>query len=218
MRRRIIVALVWVLCMTSSAWSKGEQDERRYLDQQFKSVLDQMQALGNQITALNAQLAELKQNQTQLQTAIIRQQHQLQDLDDMLSSLRLGDEENFSKLKAEITELRSAKDNGVNKMTAQPGAHAEVSEAARPAASAPAPQVFQGYVTAVEGSSVMIDLGSGQGIHQGSRLGVYKAADPNTRVGVVEVTQVIDSGNSRARVVTIDSGIHLEFSDVVRLE
>ena len=218
MTRRIILALVWVLCLTSSAWPKFERDERRYLDQQFKAVLDQMQALDNQITALNAQLAELKQNQTQLQIAVIRQQHQLQDLDDMLASLRIGDEENFSKLKTEIAELRTAKDNGLNKMTDQPGAHGEVSEPAHATASAPVPHVFQGYVTVVEGSSVMIDLGSGQGIQQGSRLGVYKAADPNTRVGVVEVTQVIDSGNSRARVVTIDSGVHLEFSDVVRVE
>jgi hypothetical protein len=64
----------------------------------------------------------------------------------------------------------------------------------------------------------MIDMGSAQGIQQGSRLAVYKATDPNTRVGVIEVTQVVDSGNSRARIVTMNSGVQPEFSDVVCVE
>jgi hypothetical protein len=64
----------------------------------------------------------------------------------------------------------------------------------------------------------MIDMGSAQGLQQGSRLAVYKATDPNTRVGVIEVTQVIDTGNARARIVTMNSGVKPEFSDVVRVE
>ena len=44
----------------------------------------------------------------------------------------------------------------------------------------------------------MIDMGSAQGLQQGSRLAVYKATDPNTRVGVIEVTQVVDT-RQRAR-------------------
>ena len=83
----------------------------------------------------------------------------------------------------------------------------------------PAPrQTNQGYITAVEGASVMIDMGSSAGIQQGSQLAVYKATDPNTRVGVIEVTQVVDSGNARARIVTMNSGVKPEFSDVVRVE
>jgi TolA-binding protein len=218
MTRRIILALVLLLCLTSSAWPKFEGEQRIYLDERFKAVLDQMQALGNQIAALNAQVAELKQNQAQLQLAIIRQQHELQDLDDLASSLRIGDEENFSKLKAGIAELRVANDNSVNKLTGQAAAPTEVGAPAHPPAPATAHQVFQGYITAVEGSSVMIDMGSEQGIQQGSHLTVYKATDPKTLVGVIEVTHVIDADNSRARIVTLNSGIHLEFSDVVRLE
>ncbi len=52
----------------------------------------------------------------------------------------------------------------------------------------------------------------------GSRLAVYKANDPNTRVGVLEVVQVVDAGNSRARIVTMNSGVQPEFSDFIRLE
>ncbi|MGA2983784.1 MAG: hypothetical protein ABSG32_08210 [Terriglobia bacterium] len=222
MARRIILAVLLFLSLTPSAWPKFKEDEQKYLDDQFKAVLDQAQALGNQVAALNAQMAELKQNQAQLQAVIIRQQHQLQDLDEMLSSLRIGNEENFSKLKTAIADLRGQTDNALSKLSGQPaapsGTPAEASTLARPATPAPSRPASQGYVTAVEDSNVMIDMGSAQGIQQGSRLAVYKATDPNTRVGVIEVTQVIDTGTARARIVTMNSGVKPEFSDVVRVE
>ena len=222
MTRRIILAIFLLLFLTPSAWPKFKEDEQKYLDDQFKAVLDQMQAMGNQVAALNAQLAEIKQNQAQLQAVIIRQQHQLQDLDEMLSSLRIGNEENFSKLKTAIADLRAQTDNAVSKLTGQAaapaGAPAEVAPVTRPAAPGPSRPSTQGYVTSVDGANVMIDMGSAQGIQQGSRLAVYKATDPNTRVGVIEVTQVIDTGNARARIVTMNSGVKPEFSDVVRVE
>ena len=103
-----------------------------------------MQAMGNQIAALNAQLAELKQNQAQLQAVIIRQQHQLQDLDEMLSSLRIGNEDNFAKLKTAIADLRAQTETAVSKLTGQPaappGGPGEVAPVARPAAPAPSRQ------------------------------------------------------------------------------
>jgi hypothetical protein len=217
-----MLAIFLLLFLTPSAWPKFKEDEQKYLDDQFKAVLDQMQAMGNQVAALNAQLAEIKQNQAQLQAVIIRQQHQLQDLDEMLSSLRIGNEENFSKLKTAIAELRAQTDNAVSKLTGQPaappGTPGEVAPVARPAAPGPSRQTSQGYITAVDGTNVMIDMGSAQGIQQGSRLAVYKATDPNTRVGVIEVTQVIDTGNARARIVTMNSGVKPEFSDVARVE
>jgi hypothetical protein len=221
MMRRIILAIFLLFCLTPSAWPKFKEDEQKYLDDQFKAVLDQMQALGNQLAALNAQQAELKQNQAQLQAVIIRQQHQIQDLDEMLSSLRISNEENFSKLKTAIADLRTQTENAVSKLASQPaapaGPPAEVAPVARPA-STPPPQTSQGYITAVDGTNVMIDMGSAQGLQQGSRLAVYKATDPNTRVGVIEVTQVVDSGNAHARIVTMNSGVKPEFSDVVRVE
>jgi hypothetical protein len=215
MTRRIVLAVFLLLCLAPSAWPKFKEDEQKYLDDQFKAVLDQMQAMGNQVASLNAQLAELKQNQSQLQAAIIRQQHQLQDLDEMLSSLRIGNEENFSKMKQAIAELRAQAD-AAGKLTAPPTGN--LGDVTHPASPSPSPQTTQGYITAVEGTNVTIDMGSAQGIQQGSHLAIYKATDPNTRVGVIEVTQVIDSGNARARIVTINSGVKPEFSDVVRVE
>jgi len=221
MTRRIVLAILLLLCLTPSAWPKFKEDEQKYLDDQFKAVLDQMQAMGNQVAALNTQLAEIKQNQAQLQAVIIRQQRQLQDLDEMISSLRIGNEENFSKLKTAIADLRAQTESAVSKLTGQPavaapGTSPEVAVAPRPAAPSRAPT--QGYVTSVDGTNVMIDMGSAQGLQQGARLAVYKATDTNTRVGVIEVTQVVDAGNARARIVTMNSGVKPEFSDVVRVE
>ncbi len=222
MIRRIILGTCLLLCITPSAFPKFKDDEQKYLDDQFKAILDQMQAMGNQVAALNGQLTELKQNQATLQNVIIRQQHQLQDLDEMLSSLRIGNEENFSKLKTALADLRAETDNAVSKLTGQAAAPANapaVAAVATPAAPAPARQSPQGYVTSTsaDGTTVMIDMGSAQGIQQGVKLAVYKASDPNTRVGVIEVTQVVDSGNSRASVVTMNPGVKPEFSDVVRV-
>jgi hypothetical protein len=217
-----MLAIILVLSLAPSAWPKFKEDEQKYLDDQFKAVLDQMQAMGNQVAALNGQLADLKQNQAQLQAVIIRQQHQLQDLDEMLSSLRIGNEENFSKLRTAIADLRAQTESAVSKLTGQPaaapGTTTEAGGVVHPAAPTAAHPTNQGYVTAVDGVNVMIDMGSAQGIQQGSRLAVYKATDPNTRVGIIEVTQVIDTGNARARIVTMNSGVKPEFSDVVRVE
>jgi len=59
---------------------------------------------------------------------------------------------------------------------------------------------------------------SSQGIHQSSRLALYKQSDPNTQVGVIEIIQVIDAGHSRAQTVTLNPGVRLEWGDVARLE
>ena len=221
MTRRIVFAIILFSFLTPCGWAKFKEDEQKYLDDQFKAVLDQMQALGNQVAALNAQLAEIKQNQAQLQTVIIRQQHQLQDLDEMLSSLRIGNEDNFAKVKTAIADLRAQTDSALTKLSgehaAAPAAPA-VGAAVAPAAPAPVRPANQGYITAVEGSNVMIDMGSAQGLQTGSHLAIYKAADTNTRVGVIEIIQVVDTGNSRARIVTMNTGVKPEFSDVVRVE
>ena len=225
MARRIILGIFLVLCLTPSGWAKFKEDEQKYLDDQFKAVLDQMQTMGNQVAALSAQLADIKQNQAQLQAVIIRQQHQLQDLDEMLSSLRIGNEENFSKIRTAVADLRAQTENAVNKLagsqpTAPPGAPGQVAAVTPPPAPAPARPATQGYITSVDadGANVMIDMGSGQGLQAGARLAVYKATDPNTQVAVIEVTQVVDAGNSRARIVTMNSGVKLEFSDIIRVQ
>lgn len=222
MTRRILLSILFLLLCATSASPKWKEEEQQYLDDQFKAVQDQIQALATHVQSLNAQLVEMRQNQAQLQTVIIRQQRALQDLDQMLSSMRLGNEESFASLKTVINQLRAETQTSLGKLTGQPtqplGGTTEVATAPRSAPTTPARQVPQGYITAVEGNNVIVDLGSAQGVQQGSKLAVYKATDPNTSVGVIEVIQVLDAGNSRARIVTMNTGVRPVFADIVRLE
>ena len=218
MMRRMMLALFFVLMVVTSAWPKFKEDEQQYLNDQFKAIQDQVQALTTQLQTLNAQLQELRQNQAQFQAVIVRQQRSLQDLDQMVTSMRLGGEENFSSLKTAITKLQNETLAGLKQLGGAPSQVPVPTEPTKPGSVNPPQPVLQGYVTAVEGNNVMLDMGSSQGIHQGSRLALYKASDPNTRVGVIEIIQVIDAGTSRAQIVTLNTGVRPEFSDVVRLE
>jgi TolA-binding protein len=221
MMRRMMLALLFVLGVVASAWPKFKPDEQQYLSDQFKAIQDQVQALTTQLQTLNAQLQELRQNQAQFQAVIVRQQRALQDLDQMATSLRLGSEENFSNLKTAITQLRNETQAAFVKLSggsvpSSTGGGGTGPSGQLPPSPPPAPA--QGYVLVVEGNNVTLDTSSVAGIHQGSRLALYKASDPNTRVGVLEVIQVMDAGKSRAQIVTLNPGVQPEFSDVVRLE
>jgi hypothetical protein len=50
------------------------------------------------------------------------------------------------------------------------------------------------------------------------RFQVFKVGDAATQVGLLEITEVIDANNSRARILQNKPGIKLEFSDIVRAE
>ena len=222
MMRRAMLAVFFVLLVVTSAWPKFKEDEQQYLNDQFKAIQDQVQALTTQLQTLNAQLQVLRQNQAQFQAVIDHQQQALQNLDQLVTSMHLGDEENFSSLKTAITQLRKDTKAAIASLTGvQPAS--VTAETTKPSSENP-PRVLQGYVTDVKGSNVSdmvltLDVGnSSQGIHQGSRLTLYKASDLNTQVGLVEITQMIDAGTSRAQIVTLNPGVRLEWGDVVRLE
>jgi hypothetical protein len=82
-----------------------------------------------------------------------------------------------------------------------------------PTAKVQAPMV-QTYTTDVKGDNVMVDTGSLQRVHQGSRLAFFKPSAPSTRAGVIEVSQVIVAGDCRAGIATPNTGRRLGFSDV----
>lgn len=220
MLRRISLVILLVMSCAPTTWAKWKEEDQQYLDDHFKAVQDQVQALATQLQSLNTQLAELRQNQAQLGVVIMRQQRALQDLDEMVKSMRLGGEDNFSNLKAAISQLRNETQAAFTKLTGQApptvGGGGEVPPPPRPAT---APKPIQGYITAVEANNmVTVDLGSQRGIQQGTRLVVFKATDLNTQVGVIEVTQVLDAGSSRCRVLQMNSGVRPDFGDVVRVE
>ncbi len=216
MIRRIAMAMVVLAFCATAAWPKFKEDEQKYLEDQFRAVTDQLQQMTQQIQSLNAQLTELRQNQAQFQAVIVRQQRALAEMDQMVSSMRVGNEDNFSSLRHAITQLRDI----LKQAGSPPSTGAQITESpapSQPRSQAPA-EPTKGYVTLVQGDVVMVDIGGSAGVHQGSRLAVYKANDPNTSVGVLEVTQVVDAGSSRAKVITMNSGVRPEFSDIVRVQ
>jgi TolA-binding protein len=223
MMRRAILAFFFILFFTATAVPRWDAKDRQYLEGEFRALREQIQATKSQMDSLNAQLTELRQAQIQVQAVLIRQQRTLQDMDQMVSSLRLSHEENLANLKTTIAQLRTDQEAAFAELTGRVtetgGGGAEVGAVSpTPGIRTSGPPAAQGYVTIVEGDNVTVDLGTAQGVQQGTRLAVYKAADPGTRVGVLEVIQVMDAGNSRARILTMNTGIRPEFSDIVRLE
>jgi TolA-binding protein len=220
MMRRLSVAIALLLFCASPAWSRWDKEDKAYLVDQFRALQEQIQALKTQLDSLNGQVAELKQSQQQFQTVIVRQQRVLQDMDQLVSSLRLGQEENFSGLRTTLNDMRAEHKKEFASLIGKPAEVSGAATGAEPKGSQPAPaRPIQGYVTLIDDSNnVTVDLGSAQGMQPGSQLALYKATDPSTRVGVLEVTQVLDAGSSRARIVTMNAGVRPEFSDVVRLE
>lgn len=218
MMRRLSGVLFCLMLGATPAWSKWDAVDKAYLAEQFRALQDQIQALKTQLDNLNGQVADLRQNQQQLQAALTKQQRTIQDMDQLVSSLRLGQEESISGLKTALAQLRGeqkkAFESLMGKTEAAGGGLATGGGGASPGTG----RTVAGYVTVVEGENVSVDVGSGQGIQVGSRLAVFKAGDPNTRVGVLEVQQVIDAGNARARILTMNPGVRPDFSDIVRLE
>lgn len=218
MTRRLNFAILLLLFSATSAWAKWDKEDKAYMVGEFRALQDQIQALKTQLDSMGAQINELKQNNAQLQAAVIRQQRALQDLEQLVSSQRLAAEDNFSGVKTTLTQLQSDLKKGFGQQAEATRFEQTPAQRQTPSGLPITPPGVQGYITNVEGNNVATDLGSAHGLRQGSRLAVYKASDPNTRVGVLEVTQVSGSGESRARIVTMNPGVRPEFSDIVRLE
>jgi hypothetical protein len=218
-RRASLIVLVFLFC-AASAWPKWKPEEQEYLDNQFRTLQEQIQTLKKQNDALTAQVAQMRQDQAEFQLAMVREQRKLEELEQLVSSLRIGNEEYFSKVKTAIAELSTQQEKSFNDLI---GRSAQTAAAAATPATpavtpAPAPPAVKGYVTAVKGDTLTLDLGSSQGMHEGSKLKLFKATDLNTPVGEIEITDVTDASVSHALAISLNPGVQAEFSDVVRPE
>ncbi len=218
MTRRIFSASLLLVLFAGSAWPRLKQDEQAYFDGQFHGLLEQVQALSKQVQTLTVRLAEANQTQTQLQDAIVKQQKSLQDLEQLVSSMRLANEENLNTLKTALSQMRAETQRSLSALAGRSMETTAIGTASTTGQIPPSSQAVQAYITIVERNEVVIDQGSAKGLHVGSRLIFYKANDPITRAGVLEVTQVVDAGNSRARIVSMNAGVRPEFGDIVRVE
>jgi len=217
MTRRITLLIAIFLFCASSAWPKFKEDELKQLADTIQPIMDQLQTMQNQIQGLNTQLQQMKENQAQFQAVIIKQQHALSEITQLVSSMSLGDDDHYSKLKGLLDKLSTDTQASFNKISPGAGGGGTALAAVTPAPPVQpiAPKPASGYITGIDGNNVLVDLSSGQGVQLGTRLALYKDSDPNTPVGILEVTQVTDSG-SRAKIVTLNPGVKPAFGDSVR--
>ena len=227
MTRRIVLVLVLLLAFASLASAKLKPEDTEYFDEKFQGVLTEIQQLKAQLDALSGQLKQISQNESELQQSLSRQTDLLRDVDHMLSSLRASSEDNFSALKATVLQLQNDQQKSLQAISAlasqitaaQQQQQQQQQQATSASAAKPAAATVRAYITIAEkgAATVTVSMGSDQGLHAGSKLALYKSSDNTlaTRVGVLEVTDVIDNGNSHAKVVTLSEGAQPEFGDIV---
>jgi len=205
--RFLLIAALALLLAPGAAAQKKQKDPvlQAYLEETFADLKTKLSALNDRLNTLEEQLVRLKQQQEQDQADLRSTLALLKTMDASFSSYRLSSQQEMISLKSELAAIR--KDL------------AGVLEKAKAAdAPAPAGPKVEGYITAVQDKDVTINLGSGHGVKVGSRLLVFKAADPKTQVGVIEIVEVLDNNNSRAKISTVSPGVKFEFGDMVRLE
>jgi len=217
MPQRILVGFLMILALAGTASAKWKPEEQQYLDESFRVLREQVRALQAQVEAQTVALTALRQQQEQLQSVVTRQQALLEALQKAMTEVRANQLLQFAKLSTGIQDLRTEQQKAFNTLSGLQAVVAITEPATKPASASPTP-LSLGYVTGMVGEGVTLDIGYAHGVRRGTRLAWYKASDPQTRVGVLEVTDVVGASKSRARIITVNPGVRPEFSDMVRPE
>lgn len=196
------------------AAQKKPKDEalHQYLIDEFAQLNAKVGQLAERLTALEAHLGQLKQQQQDLSTELRNSQNTLKTVDTSLNSFRLGSQQDLFGMKTDLAQVRQELFGLADVIK-----KSSVLTAKSPEPPPPTSVALEGYITGVEENEITINLGSNAGVKVGARFNVYRASDPRTQIGAVEVTQVIDANNSRAKVILSKPDTRFEFSDIVRL-
>jgi len=213
MRLKATLMVIAILLAAAPSWAQKKQKDpvlESYLLAEFAKLNSKLDAITDRMAAAEAELAKLKAAQAELLGEIRSTQTTAKTTDTALSSFRLSAQQDLLGLKTDMAQLRQ----DLSRLSDA------VKGTAAPPAPVPAPaeaSAVEGYITtSPENNEVNVSLGSSSGVKIGTQFDVYKATDPKTQVGILEVVQVIDSNNSRAKVVSLRPSVKLEFSDVVR--
>lgn len=213
MRSAVILLTLFVLAVAAPAAAQKKQKDlvlHQYLIQEFAQVNAKLDRLNERVTALEAELARVKQSGAELMTEVRSTQTTVKTMDTSLSTFRLSSQQDLFSLKTDLTQVRQDLGRMMDLLlkTTQPA----------PAPAPPPDQPVEGYITAVDtdGQIVTINLGSSVGVRLGSEFDVYKANDLKRKIGIIEVTEILDANNSRAKIVYVQPSFRFEFSDVVR--
>ncbi len=213
--RRLLVAfvLMFALCLPSIASAQKKPKDpvlQSYLEEQFAALAKKLDEIGERVATLEVEMGKLKQLQADSAGELRNAQNAARNTDSSLTSFRLSNQQDIITVKTDVAKI-------LQNVTAL---MEEARKAEAAAAAAEAPKI-EGYITdpPPEGRDVCtINKGSAAGIKVGMRLLVFKASAPNSQVGLLEITEVLDANNSRAKIIHSKPGIKLEFSDIVRAE
>jgi hypothetical protein len=207
-----LAVLVLGLAVPAAAQKKHkDQVLHQYLIEEFAQINAKLDRLGERVVALEAELARTKQTQGELMTEVRSTQTTAKTMDTALSTFRLSSQQDLFSLKTDLTQVRQ----DIGRLT---DLVMKSLPAAPPPPAQPEQPAVEGYITAVneQNQEVTINLGSSVGVRQGSEFNVFKAGDPKREIGIIEVVDVIDANNSRARIVFVRPSFKFEFSDIVR--
>ena len=180
------------------------------------------------MTATKEMVKELEKRQVGLLAVLAGQTKVLKSVDDILAELRTRMGENsrslaalftsLTILKGEVSGFREETGKKFQELAIRPTSTAVLEPLGLSRGMAlGSPRALEGYITAVEGETVTIDRGSAHGLRGGERLAAFLAVDPETQVGELEVSGVVESQQAQCRVMELKSGVSLDFGDIVRL-
>ena len=187
---------------------------QQYLIPQIADIQAKLDKLTEKLASLETEVGKLKAQQAGLAEDQRNTQGLLKATDASVTSLRVTNQQDLLGVKTDLVQIRrdigEIADQMRRSATPAPSAAAAVTPAA------PTPPAADGYVTQVSDTEVTINLGSAAGVRVGMRFSVYHGADLQTRIGIVEITDVMDANNSRARILETKPDAKFLFSDVVR--
>jgi len=184
-----------------------DQGLQQYLVPELITIEEKLDKLSTRLDAMEGQLAKLKEQQQALASDIRANQELSKATDTSVTSLRASNQEDLLSVKTDVARIRRDMSEMADEMR----------KASAPPPPPPASQPkLEGYITQVTATSISINLGSTAGVEVGMRFGVYRAAEPQTRIGTLEITEVLDANNSRAKIVASNPNTKFQFSDIVR--
>ena len=188
---------------------------QQYLIPEITAIQAKLDKLTEKLAALEAEIGKIKEQQGMLAEDHRHTQDLMKATDTSVTSLRVSNQQDLLGVKTDLVQIRRDIGEIADQMRRSAGPVPSPAAANNPPPPTPGPTA-DGYITQVSDSEVTINLGSAAGLRVGMRFSVYHGADSQTRIGIIEVTDVIDANNSRARIVDTKADAKFQFSDVVR--
>jgi len=185
---------------------------QQYLVTELSTIEDKLDKLAARMENMEAQMAKLRDQQQALAADVRTGQELSKSTDTSVTALRASNQEDLLNLKADVARIR----RDLTDISDDMRKSAAAVPATPGAPATPEQPKIEGYITQASATGITINLGTAAGVETGMRFGVYRAAEPDTRIGTIEVTEVIDTNNSHAKIVASNPNTKLQFSDIVR--